>query len=173
MGIVKGRNEITLPLKEMGVVTAANLATCLDGSGPTVCTGGRKQLGAGAISDVATYAKRHYDHSSSQSLGPTQGVVVQSSKAGIWLPEGTPYTSPPIISLQHGWNFVSTPYPPGGLSTTTIDAEAAGCNVREIKVYENGTYQRWTRDQAPLMVPTYRPVWIDCTGSGQWTPGGG
>jgi hypothetical protein len=166
--ISAGWNALDVPFQSSGIADDASLVTSLDGA---------NGLNANATRAIATYANGAFSlyvpgYSPDRSVSSTQGIFVLASAAGTWLPSGTPYTASQSLSLASGWNLVAIPYPPGGLSTTDITREATGCNVQEIALYTNGSYQVWTPSGsgAPFTVPTWQGVWIECSGGGSITP---
>lgn len=76
-----------VPLQSSSTSTADGLLSSLNG-----------QLESSAVSAPATYTNRRFrvyvsPYTASQSLSPSQGVFVLSSKARTWTPPGTAYTS--------------------------------------------------------------------------------
>jgi len=180
VAIQPGWNLVNLPVDGTGISTAAELVACMDGMGAGACSGGRNQLGKGAITTVQTYVNgRFHTYMAGQggalSLSPLQGILVHSMRAGIWTPQGSAFTSPPTLRLQRGLNLVSLPYtkvsPAGGITAGQVAKEAT-CKVKEIKSAKAGKQELWqpSHPTSSFVIPTYAGVWITCGSSGVLAP---
>jgi hypothetical protein len=127
VAIQKGWNLISVPVS--GITSTSALVSAMTAAG---------QLPAGSITEIQTYRNGKYQtyfpgKSKSFALSRTDGVLVQSSVAGVWAPSGSVYTSAPTIQLNQGWNLVAATYPNPGLTTDVIynqiAAEAGACSA--------------------------------------------
>jgi hypothetical protein len=164
VSLADGWNTPDIPLAGTGIDSASSLITTLNA-----------QLGSGAVSAVATYRNGAYSiyipgYGGDQSLQPQQGVFVLSSVAGLWIPQGQPFTAPMPIALSHGWNLVAAPYPYRGEQASAISQQVTGCQLQEVVVYRGGGYQAWVPSEPDLAVPATSSVWLRCAQPGSWTP---
>jgi hypothetical protein len=165
--IAQGWNSIDIPLQGSGITSLSALVNSLNGSG---------QLGAGAITVTATYGNGRFSlfvpgYSADQTIQPSAGIFVFTMKSGTWTPSGSLYTAPQSVSLQRGWSYVSAPFPIGGLTASTISAEAAGCNLQEVARLAGGSYHVWTPGTSQdLTIPSGSAMWILCQNPATWQP---
>jgi hypothetical protein len=76
-----------------------------------------------------------------------------------------------LVTLQRGWSYVAAPFPIGGLTASTIAAEASSCNVQEVALLAGGSYKVWMPSSSQdLPVPAGSAMWVLCQNPATWQP---
>jgi hypothetical protein len=131
------------------------------------------------IGALATYKEGVFSvylpgYSADRVIHAEDGILAQTSQAGIWSPDGAAAQSALPIALSAGWNLVAAPYPEADQQARAIATAASSCNVRAIATEVNGSYQTWTPAQGGVLaIPSTSGLWIECGQTGTWTPGTG
>jgi hypothetical protein len=165
--ITQGWNGIDVPLQGSGITSLSGLLNSVNGSG---------QLGSGAATIAATYGNGRFSlfvpgYSADQTIQPSAGIFIYSTKVGTWTPSGAFYTAPQSIGLQRGWSYVAAPFPISGLTASEIAAEASSCSVQEVARFAGGSYQVWLPSSSQdLTIPAGSAMWILCRNPITWQP---
>lgn len=146
-----------------------------------------KQLGRGATKDVRVFVDGHwhvyYPHRSRNfPLYAGEGVVVQTSSKGKWLPSRSiaRFGTAPTLRLHRGWNFVAAPYPIVHMTchATRLELANGGDKLEEISVGPRpgvGMIMRpnkkgeWGND-LNMVIPYNSSFWIKDAGFDTWVP---
>jgi hypothetical protein len=127
---------------------------------------------------ISTYANGRYlpylpGFSADLSLQQGQGTDILTSKAGSWLPQGSPPASAAPLRLQRGWNLLSVPYPTSMTAATMVsELSSAGLQPQEVAELSGGAWQVYLASGSGTTFTLTRTqaVMVLLGASGSWTP---
>jgi hypothetical protein len=163
--LAAGWTLLDVPVQS-GVTTLGGLVGSLDGS-----------VGAGTVREAVVYhagQEQVYvpDYSADLTLGSSDGVAVDLAAGGVWQLVGTAYTGGVQVTFTPGWNLIAVPWTSSGsLTASGLASAASACGVKAVAVESGGAMHTWTSgSQLALNLTATEGVWVQCAGSGSWTP---
>lgn len=160
-----GWNLLGLPTTNY--TSAAALATEIQSQNPGL-----------TVSLISVYANGRYliyvpGFSSDLSLHQGEGIMVLTSRPGVWTPQGSPPATSVSLALVHGWNLISVPYP-GSMTAATVISQlnAAGLNPQEIAAWSGGSWQTYLANGTGTngTISCEQGFMALVSSSGTWTP---